>query len=79
MQRQAERFRAHIANLGEIGFADKLAYIATKLRYAPAKIKHKAYRRAYKMYQRIGRPLPEVLKNIEELNFMAAREYVRPI
>ena len=76
MQRQAERVRAHLANLGEIGFADKLAYIASKLRYAPAKIKHKAYRRAYKLYRRIGRPLPPVLKNIEELNFMAAREYL---
>ena len=28
------------------------------------------------MYERIGRPLPAVLKNIEELNFMAAREYL---
>jgi len=79
MQRQAERVRAHLANLSEIRFADKFAYLATKLRYAPAKIKHKAYRRAYKMYERIGRPLPTVLKNIEELNFMAAREYVPQI
>ena len=76
MQRQAERVRAHVTNLSEIQLADKLAYIATKLRYAPAKIKHKAYRRAYKIYQRIGRPLPTVLKNIEEMNFMAVREYV---
>lgn len=72
----AERVRAHLANLSELGLADKFVYLATKMKYAPAKIKHKAYRRAYKLYERIGRPLPAVLKNIEELNFMAAREYV---
>jgi thioesterase domain-containing protein len=76
MQQMLERVRAHVANLSELGFAAKLTYVATKLKYAPAKIKHKAYRRAYKMYERIGRPLPTVLKNIEELNFMAAREYL---
>lgn len=76
MQQMLERVRAHAANLGELGFAAKLTYLANKLKYAPAKIKHKAYRRAYKMYERIGRPLPTVLKNIEELNFMAAREYL---
>ena len=75
-QQFLERARAHVANLRQLGVANKFTYVATKLKYAPAKIKHKAYRRAYKMYERIGRPLPTVLKNIEELNFMAAREYV---
>lgn len=75
-QRLADRVRAHLTNLNDLSFAGKLTYLATKFKYAPAKLKHKAYRRAYKMYQRIGRPLPMVLKNIEELNFMAAREYV---
>jgi aspartate racemase len=76
IRRQAERVRAHLTNLSEIRLADKLVYVATKLKYAPAKMKHKVYRRAYKIYRSIGRPLPPVLKNIEELNFMAVREYL---
>jgi aspartate racemase len=76
MQRQTERVRAHLTNLSEIRLADKFVYVASKLKYAPAKIKHKVYRRAYKLYRSIGRPLPTVLKNIEELNFMAVREYL---
>ena len=76
VQQLVERVRAHAANLNELDAADKFTYLATKLRYAPAKIKHKVYRRAYKIYRSIGRPLPAVLKNIEELNFMAVREYV---
>jgi len=54
---------------------EKLKYLATKLRYAPAKAKHKIYRRAYKIYQKIGRPLPPVLQNIEEINFTAVKDY----
>jgi thioesterase domain-containing protein len=46
-----------------------------KLRYAPAKAKHKIYRRAYKIYQKFGRPLPPVLRNIEEINFAAVKDY----
>ncbi|HKP45175.1 MAG TPA: hypothetical protein VJT50_01130, partial [Pyrinomonadaceae bacterium] len=34
------------------------------------------YRRAFKLYKRIGRRLPAVLRNIEELNFAAVKDYV---
>ena len=44
--------------------------------YAPDKIKHSLYRRAYKIYKRVGRPLPPVLQNIEEINFTAVKDYV---
>jgi thioesterase domain-containing protein len=47
-----------------------------KLKYAPEKAKHKLYRRAYKIYQKIGRALPRALKNIEEINFAAVKDYV---
>jgi len=50
--------------------------LLNKLRYAPDKIKHRLYRRAYKIYKRVGRPLPPVLKNIEEINFTAVKDYV---
>ena len=76
MQRRTQHIKSHLENLGQLGFTEKFVYLFGKLKYAPAKIKHKAYRRAYKLYQRIGRPLPAVLKNIEELNFVATRDYV---
>jgi aspartate racemase len=75
LARRAKKWQAHLTNLRGLSAADKLKYLATKLHYAPAKAKHKIYRRAYKIYQRIGRPLPPVLKNIEEINFTAVKDY----
>src|SRR5712692_5548145 len=76
MQRRARRWNSHLMNLSQLKFADRISYLLNKLKYAPAKIKHKVYRRAYKLYRRIGRQLPEVLRNIEELNFAAVKDYV---
>jgi thioesterase domain-containing protein len=76
MQRRAGQFKSHVRNLKQLSFSEKFTYVAGKLQYAPAKIRHRVYRHAYKLYQRIGRPLPAVLKNIEELNFVATRDYV---
>jgi amino acid adenylation domain-containing protein len=80
LRRRANRYgrklRSHATNLGQLGFADKLSYVFGKLKYAPEKTRHKLYRRAYKIYQKIGRPLPTALKNIEEINFAAVKDYV---
>ena len=76
MQRRARRWNCHLINLSQLKFADQISYLLNKLKYVPAKIKHKFYRRTYKLYQRFGRPLPEVLKNIEELNFAAVKDFV---
>jgi aspartate racemase len=75
-QRLLRKIQSHSDNLRELTVAAKLKYIVGKLEFAPAKAKHKIYRRAYKLYQRIGRPLPRALKNIEELNFAAVKDYV---
>ncbi len=75
LARRAKKWQSHLTNLRGLNAADKVQYLATKLRYAPAKAKHKIYRRAYKIYQKIGRPLPTVLKNIEEINFTAVKDY----
>ena len=74
--RYARGIQSHFSNLRQLGIVDQAKYILEKLSYAPAKAKHKLFRRAYKFYQRIGRPLPPVLKNIEELNFAAVKDYV---
>nr|MDQ2937389.1 hypothetical protein [Acidobacteriota bacterium] len=72
----ARKIQSHRENLRYLPAAAKLQYVLAKLKYAPAKTKHKLYRRAYKICQRIGRPIPSVLKNIEELNFAAVKDYV---
>ena len=77
--RRAGRFRrklqSHVMNLRQLGMAERVSYVFGKLKYAPAKTKHKLYRRAYKIYKKIGRPLPPVLQNIEEINFAAVKDY----
>ena len=77
LTRRLKKWQSHAANLRGLNAPGKLRYLATKLRYAPPKAKHKIYRRAYKLYQRIGKPLPPVLRNIEELNFAAVKDDVR--
>ena len=76
LRRQAKRFASHLDNLRGMNAAEKLRYLLSKLEYLPEKIKHKIYRRAYKLYRRIGRPLPPVLQNIEEINFAAVKDYL---
>jgi amino acid adenylation domain-containing protein len=75
-QRMLRKIQSHGQNLRQLTAAAKLKYVFGKLKYAPAKTKHKVYRRAYKIYRHIGRPLPRVLKNIEEINFAAVKDYV---
>ena len=67
---------AVVEHFNVVGAREKIGYLLNKLRYAPEKIKHKLYRRAYKIYRKIGRPLPPALKNIEEINFAAVKDYV---
>jgi len=73
--RYGRKLQSHAANLRQLNAPEKIAYVFRKLKYAPAKAKHKLYRRAYKIYRRYGRPLPPALKNIEEINFAAVKEY----
>jgi aspartate racemase len=74
--RYGRKLSSHATNLRRLGLAEKFAYVFGKLKYAPEKTKHKLYRRAYKIYQKVGRPLPPALKNIEEINFAAVKDYV---
>ena len=76
LSRWFKKYATHSANLRQLSTSEKVAYTLNKLQYAPAKIRHKLYRRVYKIYQRIERPLPTALKNIEELNFAAVKDYV---
>jgi aspartate racemase len=73
--RSAKKLETHLSNLRQLNAREKLGYVLNKLAYAPQKAKHKFYRRAYKIYKKIGRPLPPVLQNIEEINFAAVKDY----
>lgn len=74
--RYAKKIQTHGQNIQQVSGLEKLSYLAGKLKFAPAKTKHKIYRRVFKLYQRVGRRLPPVLRNIEELNFAAVKDYV---
>jgi aspartate racemase len=74
--RYARKLGSHVENLRQLRPTEKFAYLFGKLKYAPEKAKHKLYRRAYKIYEKIGQPLPPALKNIEEINFAAVKDYV---
>lgn len=74
--RYGRKLGSHATNMSQLSIAKKLEYVFGKLKYAPEKAKHKLYRRAYKIYQKMGRQLPPALKNIEEINFAAVKEYV---
>ena len=74
--RYAKKIQTHGQNIQQLRGPEKLSYLAGKLKFAPAKTKHKVYRRLFKFYQRVGRRLPPVLRNIEELNFAAVKDYV---
>jgi amino acid adenylation domain-containing protein len=73
--RYRHKLKSHAVNLRRLELIEKFAYIFGKLKYAPAKVKHKIYQKAYKLYKRHGRPLPPVLKNIEQINFAAVKDY----
>jgi amino acid adenylation domain-containing protein len=74
-ERLAKKYAMHVSNLRQLSWRTRGAYLLNKLRYAPEKARHKLYRRCYKIYKRFGRPLPPVLKNIEEINFAAVKDY----
>jgi amino acid adenylation domain-containing protein len=73
--RRAKKWQSHFINLRQLNASSKIDYVVNKLRYVPAKTRHRVYRRAYKIYQKFGRPLPPVLRNIEEINFTAVKDY----
>jgi thioesterase domain-containing protein/acyl carrier protein len=74
--RLAKRVESHTRNLGQLGFKRKLEYLWNKLRYVPAKTKGQVWGSVFKLYRDGGRPLPRLLRNIEQINFAAARNYV---
>ena len=74
-RRFAKRMKCHVENLLHLKGEEKFAYLLDKAQFAPAKIKQQLWRITYR-FRRFNRALPATLRNIEGLNFLAAREYV---
>jgi thioesterase domain-containing protein len=70
------RMRCHVQNLRRLPARDKVGYLATKGQYIPAKLQRIAWENVFSLYKRIARPLPRILRNIEQLNYTAIRQYV---
>ncbi len=70
------RMHCHLQNLRRLPAREKAGYIATKGQYIPAKLQRMAWESVFSLYKRIARPLPRVLRNIEQLNYTAISEYV---
>src|SRR5260370_1063395 len=74
-RRFGNRIKCHFYHLVRLPGKEKFAYLLDKAQFAPAKIKQQLWRRAYRL-RRFNRALPATLRNIEGLNFLAAREYL---
>jgi thioesterase domain-containing protein/acyl carrier protein len=74
-RRFGKRMKCHLENLLRLKGKEKVTYLLGKAQFAPAKIKQQIWRRAYRL-RRFNRALPATLRNIEGLNFLAAREYL---
>jgi amino acid adenylation domain-containing protein len=74
-RRFAKRMKCHLDNLLQLKGKEKFTYLVNKAQFAPAKIKQQVWRKAYRL-RRFNRALPATLRNIEGLNFLAARNYV---
>ncbi len=70
------RMATHLLNLRGLSLQRKLLYLANKSQYGPIKIKRKVWQTIYCSYRRLGRALPRTLRDVQEFNWLAARQYV---
>lgn len=67
--------RAHISNIRTLPLNEKLGYLIDKSQYLPIRIKSRMWRTIYRSYQSLGHEVPRALRDVEEFNWLAAREY----
>lgn len=66
---------AHVANMRTLPLRDKFGYLIDKSQYLPIRIKSRIWRTIYRSYQSLGHEVPRALRDVEEFNWLAAREY----
>ena len=70
------RTTTHLLNLHRLPLAKKLSYVTSKAGFGMLKLKSKAWRTIYRSYDNLGRDLPRLLRDVEQFNWLAARNYV---
>ena len=70
------RVRAHLSNLRDLPLREKLAYVTNKSKYGTVRIKSRAWRTVYRAFKGIGRDLPAHLCDVEQFNWLAARNFI---
>jgi len=73
-----ERVKRHYHNLRQLPPAERLNYMLSKFTYARRAARSRAWQFAYNIFQGFGASLPARLRDIEQFNFMAARNYIPP-
>jgi len=77
--RIGKKIKSHLANLRSLPLQEKISYVAGKAQYAPIKLKSKVWQTIYRSYENLGRALPRALRDVQEFNWLAARDYVPQI
>ncbi len=70
------RAQAHLANLKGFSLREKVIYLFDKAQYIPVEMKSRLWRMIFRSYQNLGRDLPDALRDVEEFNWLAARNFV---
>jgi thioesterase domain-containing protein len=76
LERFARRVGSHVANVRGGSLRETISYAIDKARYAPIKLKRQVWRVIYRSYRNLGRDLPRALCDVQEFNWLAAREFV---
>ncbi len=71
----ARRTRLHAGNLVRLPWPEKVHYLRRKFHTIKRQTRSRLWQRAYASYLDRGIPLPDVLKNVQEFNFLAAVSY----
>jgi amino acid adenylation domain-containing protein len=74
--RTLRRAQAHLANLKGFSLREKAIYLIDKAQYIPVEMKSSLWRMVFRSYQNLGRDLPDAFRNVEEFNWLAARNFV---
>jgi thioesterase domain-containing protein/acyl carrier protein len=74
-QRFGKRFSAHLTNVRSLPGREKVSYLFDKSKYGPIRVKSKLWRAIYRSYNNLGLNLPQVLKDVEQFNWLAAQQY----
>lgn len=74
--RSIRRVRAHLSNIHALPLREKLAYVTNKSKYGTVRIKSRAWRTVYRAFKKIGRDLPAHLCDVEQFNWLAARNFI---